>query len=174
MDTLWAVIHWCDVTKTNSRGKEQVISVSLLRAELRGQTFKVKIMCILHCLLETFSLCVSMPFRRKLSWKKQAKVALNKFIHWHIISKYQFMAPQWGAVDAEIKVPSGENTELKLSPFKAWSKSVYSHACYAYCQGFLPCLFPPFKSIHPHFPKPLPICPVLAVTNTWFLCRPAE
>ena len=28
-------------------------------------------------------------------------------------------SPQWGAVDAEIKVPSVENTELKGSPFKA-------------------------------------------------------
>ena len=46
--------------------------------------------------------------------------------------------PQWGAADAEIKVPSVENTELKGSPFKAWSRSVYSHTCYAYCQGFLP------------------------------------
>ena len=36
---------------------------------------------------------------------------------------------QWGAADAEIKVPSGENTELKRSPFKAWSRSVYSHTC---------------------------------------------
>ena len=27
--------------------------------------------------------------------------------------------PQWRAADAEIKVPSGENTELKRSPFKA-------------------------------------------------------
>ena len=46
-------------------------------------------------------------------------------------------APRWGAADAEIKVPSGENTELKRSPFKAWSRSVSSHTCYAYCQGFL-------------------------------------
>ena len=30
------------------------------------------------------------------------------------------MAPQCGAADAEIKVPSGENTELKRSPIKAW------------------------------------------------------
>ena len=30
--------------------------------------------------------------------------------------------PQWGAADAEIKVPSGENTGLKGSPFKAWSR----------------------------------------------------
>ena len=75
--------------------------------------------------------------------------------------------PQWGAADAEIKVPSVENTELKVSPVKAWSRSVYSHTCYTYCQGFLPCLFLPFRSIHVlhlfqnlsrHFP-------VLAVAN---------
>ena len=35
------------------------------------------------------------------------------------------LPPQWGAADAEIKVPFGENTELKRSPFKAWSRSVY-------------------------------------------------
>ena len=64
-----------------------------------------------------------------------------------VIIKY----PQWGAADAEIKVPSDENTELKHSPFKAWSKSVYSHVCYAYRQGFLLCLFLPFRSIHLHF-----------------------
>ena len=61
------------------------------------------------------------------------------------------MTPHWGAADAEIKVPSGENTELKHSPFQAWSRSVYSHTCYAYCQGVLPCLFLPFQSIHLHF-----------------------
>ena len=64
--------------------------------------------------------------------------------------------PQWGAVDAEIKVPSGENTELKQSPFKARSMSVYSHIRYAYCQGFLPCLFLPFWSIHLHVSKTSP------------------
>ena len=57
------------------------------------------------------------------------------------------LIPQWGAADAEIKVPSGENTELKRSPFQAWSRSVYSLTCYAYCQGFLPCLFLPLRSI---------------------------
>ena len=46
--------------------------------------------------------------------------------------------PQWGAADAEIKVPCDENTELKGSPFKAWSRLVYGRAYYAYCQGFLP------------------------------------
>ena len=84
-------------------------------------------------------------------------------------------SPQWGAADAEIKVPSGENTELKRSRFKTWSRSVYSHKCYTYCQGFLPCLFLPFQSIHLHFfPKPHPISSVLAVANTWFLCGPRQ
>ena len=84
-------------------------------------------------------------------------------------------APQWGAADAEIKVPSGEITEVKRSPFKAWSKSVYSHTCYAYSQGFLSCLFLHFWSIHLHFFQNLSrFFPVLAVANTWFLCRPAE
>ena len=32
---------------------------------------------------------------------------------------------QWGAADAEIKVSSDENTELKGSPFKGWRRSVY-------------------------------------------------
>ena len=47
--------------------------------------------------------------------------------------------PQWGAADAEIKVPSVENTELEGSPFKACGRSVCSHTCHAYSQGF--CLF---------------------------------
>ena len=44
------------------------------------------------------------------------------------------MRLQWRAADAEIKVPSDENTELKGFSFKAWSRSVYSHLCHAYCQ----------------------------------------
>ena len=83
--------------------------------------------------------------------------------------------PQWGAADAEIKVPSDEDTELKRSPFKPWSRSVYSHTCYTYCQGFLSCLCLHFRSIHLHFFQNLSrFFPVLAVANTWFLCRPAE
>ena len=79
-----------------------------------------------------------------------------------------FSAPQWGAADAEIKVPSGENTELNRSPYQAWSRSVYSHTCYAYCQGFLPCLFLPFQSIHLHFFQNLSqFFPVLACRIKW-------
>ena len=53
---------------------------------------------------------------------------------------------QWGAADAEIKVPSGENTELKRSRFKALSRLVYSNTCYAYCQEFLVYSYPPVHS----------------------------
>ena len=75
--------------------------------------------------------------------------------------------PQWGAADAEIKIPSDENIELKRSTFKAWSRSVYSHTCYAYCHGFLPCLFQPFRSIQLNFFQNLSrVFPVLAVANT--------
>ena len=65
--------------------------------------------------------------------------------------------PQWGAADAEIKVSSGEKTELKRSPFKAWSESVYSHTCYAYCQDFLLAYFYPSGPFTCIFPKPLTI-----------------
>ena len=40
-----------------------------------------------------------------------------------------FNGPQWEVADPEIKVLSGENTELKGSPFKARSRSVYCYAC---------------------------------------------
>ena len=60
---------------------------------------------------------------------------------WKIVIHTLYAIPQWGAADAEIKVLFGENTELKRFSFKAWSLSVYSHTCYAYCQGFLLYLF---------------------------------
>ena len=105
-------------------------------------------------------------------------VLLSRFVFAVILSEYfshfdqQLGAGQdelpWGAVDAEIKVPSGEKTDLKRSPFKAWSsRSVYSHTCYAYCQGFLPYLFLPFRSVHLHFFQNLSrFFLVLAVSNT--------
>ena len=87
-----------------------------------------------YSLLKLFRLSILLATQNEICWKTS-----------------ECNYPQWGAADAEIKVPSGENTELKRSPFKAWSRSVYSHTCYAYCQGFLPCLFLPFRSIHLHF-----------------------
>ena len=54
-----------------------------------------------------------------------------------LLVRLQLNSPEWGAVDAQ--VTSVENTELEGSPFKAFGRSVYSHTCYAYYQGYLPC-----------------------------------
>ena len=94
-------------------------------------------------------------------------ISFGKYILLELSIKATLLTPQWGAADAEIKVTSVENTEFKGSPFKAGGRSVYGHACYAYCQGFLPCLFLHLRSIHLHFVQsPSRIFPVLAVANT--------
>ena len=73
--------------------------------------------------------------------------------------------PQWGAADAEIKVPSGENTELKRSPYPAWSgRCMAMHATLAAREFFLAYFYlsSPFTCI---FSKTSP---------NFFLCWPAE
>ena len=61
------------------------------------------------------------------------------YIFLHVVHLYSSFHRWPWAADAEIKVPSVESIELRCSPSKAWSRSVHCHACYAYCQGFLPC-----------------------------------
>ena len=103
--------------------------------------------------------------KKKKEYKHDYTLDACCFLY-HCIGSYCLL-PQWGAADAEIKVPSDENTELKRSPFKAWSRSAYSHTCYVYCRGFLLCLLLPFRSIHLHFFQNLLIFPpVLAVADT--------
>ena len=75
--------------------------------------------------------------------------------------------PQWEAADAEIKVPFGENTELKRYPFKAWSRSVQ---LYPYMLRLLPGISSSLIStllVHlpAFFAKPLPISSVLPLQN---------
>ena len=69
-------------------------------------------------------------------------------IFWSLCSVGTQYPLQWGAADAEIKVPSGENTELVRSPFKAWSRSVYAtlnardfFLAYFYPSGPFTCIF---------------------------------
>ena len=81
---------------------------------------------------------------------------------------------QWGAAYAEIKVPSGENTELKRSPLKPLVGQYI-----AIMLHLLPGIFSlPISTLPVHspafFPKPFLISSVLALANTWFLCRSAE
>ena len=134
-------------------------------ASFKGRTFKL---CVLN--RWDFNFCVrSSPLREPGNMARTC----TKMQYMHRSSRDDpTMSPQWRAVDAEIKVPSGDNTELKRSPFQAWSRSVYSHS---YCKGFVPCLFFTLPVHSPaFFPKLLPIFPMLAVANACFLCRPAE
>ena len=102
-----------------------------------------------HGLLTSFSFLISLSLLLRFPFPLLFVVIAYLLLFFFVFQIH--LAQQWGAADAEIKVSSGENTELKRSPFKAWSRSVHCHACYAYCQGFLSCLFLPFWSIHLHF-----------------------
>ena len=77
-----------------------------------------------------------------------------------------FVFLQWRASDTDIIVSFGENTELKHSPFRAWSRSVYSHTCCAYCQGFLPYFYRSCLSTCIFFQNLSRFFPALAVANT--------
>ena len=76
------------------------------------------------------------------------------------------LIPQWGAADAEIKVPSGENTELKRSPFKVGvGQYIAIHATLT-ARGFFLAYFYPYGPFTCIFQKTFPSFPVLAVANT--------
>ena len=45
-----------------------------------------------------------------------------------------------------LKSPLLKTQSWQLHPFKAWSRSEYSHACFAYCQELLPCFYFYFPS----------------------------
>ena len=93
---------------------------------------------------ETYLICFRIELILKNSTKNEVhQISFciwfrSKFMILTLLSVKKTLQWGWGAADAEIKVPSGESTELKHSPFKAWSRSVYGHTCYVYCQGFLP------------------------------------
>ena len=62
---------------------------------------------------------------------------------------------------------------LNIHPLKpSVGQYIAIHATLTARDFFLAYFYP---SVHSPalFPKPLPILPVLAVANTWFLCRPA-
>ena len=123
---------------------------------------------ILQCLQSRFYNLeqVNLKMKCMVFWGKHTSCTYCE-LTFELLSEHFSISPRWGAADAEIKVPSGENTKLKCSPFKAWSRSVYSHTSYAYCQGFLPSLFLPFRSIHVHFFQNLSrLFSVFAVAST--------
>ena len=158
-----SVEHWKANGGFFGRGKAGRFPIVLLPGH-----FSVNADCYMfHCLPQVFE-----AWRRYRQNKGLCGLTLHDdntstpCHHWNaadpLFSRLLFLrlvpipTPQWGAANAEIKVPSGENTELKRSPFKAWSRSVYSHTCYAFCQGFLLCLFVPFGSFTCIFSKTSP------------------
>ena len=75
--------------------------------------------------------------------------------------------PQWGAANAEIKVPSDENTELEGSLLKAWSRSIYCHAMLHLLPWISSLLISTLPVHSPAFFQNFSgVIPVLAVTNT--------
>ena len=69
----------------------------------------------------------------------------RRFLLYSIQSEYSasIILPQWGAADADIKVPSVENTELKGSPFTAYcqgSTAVHSPAFYQNISQLFSCV----------------------------------
>ena len=73
----------------------------------------------------------SVPVRPASLGTPAKTVTMSEFLHAvaYLLTHLLPVTRQWGAEDAEVKVPSGENTELECSPFKAWSRPVYSHTC---------------------------------------------
>ena len=100
-------------------------------------------------------------------------------------SKHQLTKLNW----LPLFTRSGELRTLKLKshPMRTQSLSVLLlkprigqyiaiHATLTARDFFLAYFYPSLLPVHSSsfFPKPVPVFPVLAVANTWFLCRPAE
>ena len=62
-----------------------------------------------------------LPKKKKKKERKKEESALICVIKYHQ-QRQHLISPQWGAADAEIKVPSGENIQLKRAPLKAWDR----------------------------------------------------
>ena len=80
---------------------------------------------------------------------------------------YLAVATVWGTADAEVKHPSVEYTEVKGSPFKAWSRSeyIYSFACAPSAKDFFLVNFYPSDPFTCIFSKTSPEFFLLAVVT---------
>ena len=114
---------------------------------------------ILHCTLYGTELyCTTLLCTRLLHY-----TALYYTIHYTLLnySVQGFIVhytPQWGAADAEIKVPSGENIELKRSPFIAWRQVSIQPYVLRLLPGISSLLISTLPVHSPaFFPKPLSI-----------------
>ena len=81
------------------------------------------------------------PFFAIIFFMLLLPVHSHKMLALHLLLWTFLIALPWRlvTVDAEIKDSSVENPEIEGAPCKAWSRSRYSPACFAYCQESLPC-----------------------------------
>ena len=151
---------------------ERVVRESCLRDVQSNvsNTTKAKSFCLPSSM--SLRLCRWLLLMLWLHWTRPSSADPSTERHTAVLSRKPgalrpHKPPQWGAVDAEIKVPSGENTELKRSPLKPGSgQYIAIHAtltardfflAYFYPSGPITCIFSKF------FPD---FFPVLAVANT--------
>ena len=107
----------------------------VLRACAKWRSMVTISIIVFELCMRCFCLCVAPP-----QWgTADAEIkSLSALLSFSCVCGVCVLSPQWGTADAEIKSLYVEgNPELKGSPFKAWRRSVQSHACYACCQGFL-------------------------------------
>ena len=102
----------------------------------------------------------------------------NDYNYNHKISKCcRVVKPRSGELRTQkLKSHLVRTQSLNVVPLKPGvGQYIATHATLTARDFFLSCLFLHFRSIHLHFFQNLSrFFPVLAVANTWFLCRPAE
>ena len=82
-------------------------------------------------------------------------------------------APQWGAAEQKLKFHLVRTQSLNVLPLKPGvGQYIATHTTLTARDFFLISTLPVHSPAF--FPKPILIFPVLAMANTWFLCRPAE
>ena len=100
------------------------------------------------CLSAWFFVYISVCYRL-LSFFTLYRYTLVQFFHGTAAANSYSRI--WVLWTQKLKDPPVENPRLIGFPFKAWSRSEYSHEYLACCQGVLPVWILPSGSIHPHF-----------------------
>ena len=99
--------------------------------------------CVYFCLYGPFNCIPFHKFSRQLSAFSLCSSGLTSAL------LVLLTVPRSGELRTQkLKFQPVRTQRLYVLPLKPGVRSVYSHTRYAYCQGFLPCLFQPFRSIH--------------------------
>ena len=99
--------------------------------------------------VDTIILC-----REVVSFKCTDLASIMCYIVLHDVQWMLYAMPRSGELRTQkLKSNLVRTQSSKVFPLKpgVGQYIYYSHTCLAYCQGFLPCLFLPFRYIHLHF-----------------------